>query len=78
MNGHGGNDFKQLIRDLQPQFPEMFISIVEWFKMLDNTDYFDEGGDHANEMETSIIMHYFPDLVCRWKKPVKGKQNILN
>ncbi|MCG6188237.1 creatininase family protein [Maribellus maritimus] len=63
MNGHGGNDFKQLIRDLQPEFPEMFLSIVEWFKLFDNKDYFEEDGDHANEMETSIIMHYFPQLV---------------
>lgn len=63
MNGHGGNDFKQLVRDLQPDFPDMFLSIVEWFRLFDNKDYFDEDGDHANEMETSIIMHYFPHLV---------------
>ncbi|WP_321347396.1 creatininase family protein [uncultured Draconibacterium sp.] len=63
MNGHGGNDFKPLVRELQPQFPDMFISLVEWFRMLDQEKYFEEAGDHANEMETSIIMHFFPDLV---------------
>lgn len=63
MNGHGGNDFKPLVRELQPKYPEMFISLVEWFSLLNNDDYFEESGDHANEMETSIIMHYFPDLV---------------
>jgi creatinine amidohydrolase len=63
MNGHGGNDFKPVIRELMPQFPGMFIALNEWFKMLRNQDYFEEKGDHAGEMETSIIMHYFPGLV---------------
>jgi creatinine amidohydrolase len=63
MNGHGGNDFKPLVRELQPQFTDVFISLVEWFRMLDHEDYFEEAGDHANEMETSIIMHFFPGLV---------------
>ncbi|WP_163324869.1 creatininase family protein [Draconibacterium mangrovi] len=63
MNGHGGNDFKPLVRELQPQFPDVFISLVEWFRMIDQEDYFEEAGDHANEMETSIIMHFFPALV---------------
>lgn len=63
MNGHGGNDFKPMIREIQPQFPEMLISLVEWFKIFNLNEYFEEDGDHANEMETSIIMHYFPTLV---------------
>lgn len=63
MNGHGGNDFKQLVRDLQPKFPEMFISVVEWFKLFPNSEHFEADGDHANEMETSVIMYYFPELV---------------
>jgi creatinine amidohydrolase len=63
MNGHGGNDFKPMIREIQPQFPEMLISLVEWFKILDLWKYFEEDGDHSGEMETSVIMHYFPHLV---------------
>ncbi|HSO87417.1 MAG TPA: creatininase family protein [Draconibacterium sp.] len=63
MNGHGGNDFKPMIREIQPQFPEMLISLVEWFKILNLSEYFEEEGDHAGEMETSVIMHYFPHLV---------------
>ena len=63
MNGHGGNDFKPLIRELQPKFPEIFISLIEWFRILDHANYFEEQGDHAGEMETSIIMHLFPELV---------------
>ena len=63
MNGHGGNDFKPMIREIQSQFPEMLISLVEWFKLFELSEYFEEDGDHANEMETSVIMHYFPHLV---------------
>lgn len=63
LNGHGGNDFKPMIRELKAEFPEMLIALVEWFKILDPEKYFEEGGDHAGEMETSIIMHYFPHLV---------------
>jgi len=76
MNGHGGNDFKPMVRELQPEFPEMFLSLVEWFKIFDQDIYFEEGGDHANEMETSIIMHYFPELVLPLEEagPGIGKQ----
>jgi creatinine amidohydrolase len=73
MNGHGGNDFKQIVRDLQPEFPDMFISIVEWFKLFPNAQHFEEDGDHANEMETSVIMHYFPELVLPLEEAGDGK-----
>ncbi|KAF0239082.1 MAG: hypothetical protein FD181_467 [Prolixibacteraceae bacterium] len=63
LNGHGGNDFKPMVREIQPQFPEMLISLVEWFKIYDLSEYFEEDGDHAGEMETSVIMHYYPHLV---------------
>ncbi len=72
MNGHGGNDFKPLIREIQPQFPEMLIVMNEWFKMFDLDEYFEEGGDHAGEMETSIVMHYFPDLVLPLEEAGSG------
>ena len=73
MNGHGGNDFKPIVRELQPLFPKMFLSLVEWFKILDPAKYFEEDGDHANEMETSIIMHYFPGLVRPLEEAGDGK-----
>ncbi len=73
MNGHGGNDFKPHIREIQPQFPGLLISLVEWFNLLDLADYFEEDGDHANEMETSVIMHYFPELVLPLDEAGDGK-----
>lgn len=73
LNGHGGNDFKPLIRQVMPQFPGMFIALTEWFKLFPETDFFEEGGDHANEMETSVIMHYFPELVLPLDEAGEGK-----
>lgn len=73
MNGHGGNDFKPLIREIQPQFPEMLITLVEWFKLLDLSEYFEESGDHANEMETSVILYYSPKLVLPLDEAGDGK-----
>jgi creatinine amidohydrolase len=75
MNGHGGNDFKPIIREVLPKFPGMFIALNEWFKLVPNSDYFEEEGDHANEMETSIIMYYFPELVLPLEEAGEGKAN---
>jgi creatinine amidohydrolase len=73
MNGHGGNDFKPMVREIQPQFPEMFISLVEWFKMLDLSEYFEDEGDHAGEMETSVIQYYFPEFILPIDEAGEGK-----
>jgi creatinine amidohydrolase len=73
MNGHGGNDFKPMVREIQPQFPEMFISLVEWFKMLDLPEYFEDEGDHAGEMETSVIQYYFPEFILPLDEAGEGK-----
>lgn len=72
LNGHGGNDFKPMIREVQPQFPGMLISLVEWFKILNLQEFFEEEGDHAGEMETSVIMHYFPELVLPLEEAGNG------
>lgn len=73
INGHGGNDFKPIIRELHIKFPGMLICLLEWFKLLDEKFYFEEKGDHAGEMETSIIMHYFPGLVLPLEKAGDGR-----
>lgn len=105
INGHGGNSFKQMIRDLQTlplplpikeggNMPSLgcdsqsekvstplpdregqggvsggrsvfrpLIAAAEWFKMAPARDYFEQPGDHADEIETSVMMHYHPELV---------------
>lgn len=63
INGHGGNTFKGMIRDLAVDFPHMLIATGEWYKALPARDFFDSPGDHADELETSVMMHYHPELV---------------
>ncbi|WP_149304770.1 creatininase family protein [Pareuzebyella sediminis] len=62
-NGHGGNNFKPLVRELGLKFPKMFISYCFFPQVLDKYAYFEEKGDHADEMETSLMLHLRPDLV---------------
>lgn len=63
LNGHGGNSFKPMIRDLAVDLPDMLIATGEWYRALPAKDYFDSPGDHADELETSVMMHYHPELV---------------
>lgn len=62
-NGHGGNNFKPLVREIGLRFPKMFISFCFFPQALDKKDYFEEPGDHADEMETSLMLYLRPDLV---------------
>lgn len=63
LNSHGGNDFKTMIRELGLKFPKMFLSSCDWFKSIDQKEFFENKDDHAGEMETSLLMHLRPELV---------------
>ncbi|MBR1789271.1 MAG: creatininase family protein [Bacteroidaceae bacterium] len=63
VNGHGGNSFKGFIRDLAVDYPDMLILSSEWFTVCPARDFFDQPGDHADELETSVMLHYHPELV---------------
>lgn len=63
INGHGGNSFKGMIRDLSIDYPDLVIASSEWYKALPAKDYFENPGDHADEVETSVMMYYHPELV---------------
>ncbi|MCR5180143.1 MAG: creatininase family protein [Bacteroidaceae bacterium] len=63
VNGHGGNTFKSMIRDLAVDYPDFMILSSEWFTVLPGKEWFDDPGDHADELETSVMMHYHPELV---------------
>jgi len=61
-NGHGANDFRQMIRELQPQV-SLFLCVVNWFKVVDPKPFFTDLGDHAAELETSVMQHVASELV---------------
>lgn len=62
INGHGGNDFRQMIRELFP-LTSMFVCVLNWYNCLPPAEYFDDAGDHAGELETSVMMALQPHLV---------------
>lgn len=62
-NSHGGNNFKPLVRELGLRYPELFICFSNWFQALERKEFFREDGDHADEMETSLMQYLKPGLV---------------
>ena len=61
-NSHGGNDFRQMLRELQPR-TSVFLCALNWWQVVDAKPYFAEPGDHGGELETSILLHVAPELV---------------
>ena len=62
LNGHGANDFRQIIRELQPR-TRVFLCTINWWSCVDVAQWIEESGDHAGEAETAAILHLAPDLV---------------
>jgi len=62
LNGHGGNHFRQMIRELQPSVG-IFLCALDWYTCVDPRPYFDVPGDHAGELETSVMQHVAGHLV---------------
>lgn len=63
INGHGGNSFKNMIHDLAIDYPKVLVLASSWFKMVELSGIFDNPGNHADEVETSMIMYFRPGLV---------------
>ncbi len=76
LNGHGGNDFRQMIRELSLRH-KIFLASVNWYRSVPLKDFFDAPGDHADEMETSLMMFLAPDLVLPLSEAGEGKEQHL-
>jgi creatinine amidohydrolase len=63
LNGHGGNHFQQMLRELQALYPTVFLCVLNWYRAVEAKAYFDDPGDHAGAMETSAMLHIAPDWV---------------
>lgn len=74
LNSHGGNNWKSILRELSLLYPAMFLCLTEWFKMMDKTEFFETPGDHADEMETSLVLHLAPELVLPRKDWGDGRE----
>ena len=65
LNGHGGNDLKWLLRELHLE-TTVHLFLCNWFKVAADRypTLYRDAGDHAGEMETSMILAHRPDLVA--------------
>ena len=72
VNSHGGNDFRQMIRELQLSC-SVFIATINWWSCIDPKSYYDVPGDHAGELETSVMMEIAPDLVLPIAEAGEGR-----
>jgi creatinine amidohydrolase len=66
VNSHGGNDFKWVLRELANQTP-VKLFLCDWYRGLASEAHgiFEHPEDHAGEMETSLGLAFFPDLVAK-------------
>ncbi len=61
LNGHGGNELKPLIRELH-HTSDVFLCVCDWFRVGRDKfgEIFDRPGEHADELETSMGLAFFP------------------
>jgi len=64
LNAHGGNDLKPLVRDTMLETGGLIV-LVDFFRVRPDAleRIFASPGDHAGDMETSLMLHLRPDLV---------------
>ena len=64
LNGHGGNELKPLTRELHHR-TDVFLCVCDWFRMAPDLvpRIFAKPGEHADEVETSLGLAYFPQLM---------------
>jgi creatinine amidohydrolase len=64
LNGHGGNELKPLMRELHHR-TGVFLCLCDWFRMAADVypKIFKQPGEHADEVETSLGLAYYPDLI---------------
>ena len=67
LNGHGGNNLKFALRELMEQTP-VHLFLCDWFAAAADPAREELSlapGSHADELETSLMLHLRPELVVR-------------
>src|SRR5438270_1427170 len=64
LNGHGGNELKPLMRELHHR-SSVFLCLCDWYRMAADlyAEIFERPGEHADEVETSLGLAFFTELV---------------
>ncbi len=73
VNGHGGNDFRQILREVGANYPDLLLATCNWFQSVDQSKIFENDGGHADEMETSLMLYTHPKLVKSLDQAGPGK-----
>ena len=75
LNSHGGNDLKPLLRELNGKTPA-HLFLCNWYQTLTDEyhEIFAEPDDHAGEMETSLALAYFPELVAQRRRSLAADE----
>lgn len=82
INGHNGNDFKPLVRELSVKYPTFKIYVCDYLSLVNDLmkgneaiygiDNFPAVDDHAAFTETSLMMHVFDCGVDKVSMIVNG------
>ncbi|MDP4240861.1 MAG: creatininase family protein [Bacteroidota bacterium] len=72
LNTHGGNDFKQIIREMNLLFPEMILIQCNTFNINGIEDFIELSGEHAGELETCLMLYLAPELVLQLSEAGEG------
>jgi creatinine amidohydrolase len=75
LNGHGGNDFRPAVRELQHTH-ELLIVVVNWWQIERPDRYVPEPGDHAGALETALMQHLHPALVLPLSEAGPGTARV--
>ncbi len=64
LNGHGGNELKPWTRELHHR-TRVFLCVCDWYRMVTDVygQLFKQPGEHADEVETSLGLAFFPELI---------------
>jgi creatinine amidohydrolase len=64
LNGHGGNEVKPILRQLHHR-ARIFLCLCDWYRMATDVypHIFEKPSEHADEVETSLGLAYFPELL---------------
>jgi creatinine amidohydrolase len=64
LNGHGGNELKWILRELH-HTSRAFLCLCDWYRMAQDVygQIFEKPSEHADEVETSLGLAYFPELL---------------
>ena len=66
LNSHGGNDLKGFLRESYGKTPAKLF-LCNWYAIFRDVydDIFENPDDHAGEMETSLGLAYWPELIAQ-------------